>query len=349
MKVMQGKLIDVMGQPGVRFAVPVFQRVYSWNARQCEELWEDVMRAGRAEGADVARHFMGVLLLSSDPEQAGSAVTLNLIDGQQRMTTMSLLLVALRSFLEQTGAYEGDRSLPAPDEIMERYLAVQDGVAAACKLVLSAADRATLDALACGGEQPEQTAQRLVDNCLLFSRKMEAEGFDASCFWRGVNALEVACAHLGPEDSPQLVFESLNAKGMPLSTADRVRNLVVVSGAGMGEAGEGEELQREWLALEDAVAEAGEGFTLTGMIEAWLARDFRSTRIFDPSDVYGVFKDSLRDVHGGSLERMLRDISDYGELYLSDPELRERDDERARSWTSGKPEKSVSEFKMFGD
>ena len=92
MKIESKTLLDVIGMPETRFAVPVFQRVYSWDARQCEELWADVMRSGKTGEA----HFAGMLLVSRDADGWRGLSQLNVIDGQQRLTTLTLLLAALR-------------------------------------------------------------------------------------------------------------------------------------------------------------------------------------------------------------------------------------------------------------
>ena len=313
MQIVQQPVLEVLQSEGVRFVIPVFQRVYSWNARQCEELWGDIMRAGRTGEP----HFMGMLLLARDPEAHGGLEQMDVIDGQQRMTTLMLLLAALRPV-------EGNL---AP-------------------LALSSLDRATLEALVCGDDLPEEPAGRLVDNYLLFARKAEEPGFDAETLRAGLCLLKVATVTLGPGDSPQLVFESLNSKGMALSTADRVRNLIVTTF-------DGEEQDRlfgeAWLPFERQVAQADAAATTTDVLHAWLAQRYRSVRILDESEVYGVFKTCLNDEFGGSLERALADVRAYGERFLADAGFRDEARARAEEWVAGKPEESVSEFKLFGD
>ena len=90
MQIRQEGLLDFMGKADARFTIPVFQRVYSWNARQCEELWDDVMRAGATGG----NHFMGMLLYSIDAQGREGIEQFDVIDGQQRLTTATLLLCA---------------------------------------------------------------------------------------------------------------------------------------------------------------------------------------------------------------------------------------------------------------
>lgn len=361
MDIEQKPFLDVLGAPDERYVIPVFQRVYSWSTRQCEELWDDAMRAGD-EGAP---HFMGLLLFVPEAEAWSGCSQLDVIDGQQRMTTLTLLLSAFGDYLEASAGTPAqgipeDRpdanaaddpignAMPSATEIRARYL-VAGEKAQSAKLVLSQMDRDTLALIvgaADAGDVPEEPAQRLLDNKGVFSGKMHDPSFDPHVLWRGLQLLEIACVTMSPQDSPQLVFESLNSKGMPLTTADRVRNLIIASTAGA----EQERLyEQRWVPLEEAAANASEPQTVTGILEAWLAARYRKVRIFDRSDVYGVFKTCLREEYGGSLESLLSDVSGYAERFLDDADFREGQKAAAEEWTAGKPEKSVSEFKMFGD
>lgn len=313
MQITQQPILEVLTAEKTRYAIPVFQRVYSWTSRQCEELWDDVMRAGRTGEA----HFMGMLLLMEDADARGTSVQVDVIDGQQRMTTMMLLLSA---------ACPGDFRL-AP-------------------LSLSEMDRETLDALVSGDDIPEEPAERLVENYLLFAGKAGEPGFGAETLRKGLGLLEVATVLLGAEDSPQLVFESLNSKGMPLSTADRIRNLLIASTSGQ----EQERLYTQcWLALEDKARNAEPALSVTDVVHAWLAESHRSVRIFDIGEIYGLFKTVLRETYDGSFERVIEALSEYCDKLEQDAEYREQACERAQEWAAGKPENLVSEFKMFGD
>ena len=336
MQIQQERFLDFLGRDSVRFVIPVFQRVYSWDARQCEELWDDVMRTG-APGDD-ALHFMGLVLYAKDADSWQGAEQLDIIDGQQRMTTLSLLLCALARYLDDNAA-----SLPGVQagDLFERYLRVGK----AGKLSLSSMDRDTLFALVGAGVMPEEPAGRLVENLELFFGKMQEEGFDAATLWRGLQKLEVASVLLAHDDSPQLVFESLNSKGMALTLADRIRNYIVVTDDAKG----GSELyERSWLPLEEQVAAYGI-FDVTDAFNAWLAGKYRSVRIFDESEVYGVFKTCLRTEYDGDLVPLLAQVSSYAKSLKQNDGFRAKELENAERWIAGKPKDLISEYKMFGD
>ena len=338
MKIESKTLLDVIGMPETRFAVPVFQRVYSWDARQCEELWADVMRSGKTGEA----HFAGMLLVSRDADSWRGLSQLNVIDGQQRLTTLTLLLAALRGYVEKAPC----GGVPGADDLAARYLLVDAGDAVGAKLALTGLDSDTLAAIVGADEPPEETARRLIDNYLLFTGKMEEPDFDAEEFWRGLSLLEVALVELDASDGPQTVFESLNSKGMALSTADRVRNLIVASADG----DEQEHLFTEvWIPLEERAAAADPCMTMTDVLDAWLAQRYRSVRILDAGEVYGVFKTSLRDEYSNSLEQLFADVAAFLDQLLADADFRAEAEKSAKAWVAGKPEKSVSEFKLFGD
>ena len=325
MRIEQTAMLDYLGTPGVRFAIPVFQRVYSWTTRQCEELWEDCLRAGETGKP----HFMGLVLYTHDADGGGM---LDVIDGQQRLTTLSLLIAA-----------SGRRDL------MARCLHTFDrggGSKPKCKLVLSGNDAPTLSAIVGAGEMPEEPASRLVENYLLFKGKVDNELSNIDVLLRGLKILMVAAIELAPEDSPQLVFESLNSKGMPLSTADRVRNLIVASTRG----DEQDALfEGRWLPLEEQAAAADPPAAMTRILDAWLADKYRSERIFDQGEVYGLFKRRMADEFGGSLDRAFDDLEAYADRYLSDSGMREEADASVELWVTGRPDELISEYKMFGD
>ena len=141
------RALDFLGEPGVRFQVPVYQRVYSWTRPQCEELWADLMQAAAAD----EDHFMGTVL-SGAPDAGVDAAAdaacapcadagvraVDLVDGQQRMVTLTLLLSALCS--AATGADDEQLWAQAAD-LAERCLFVRAGAEALTKMELAPADQ----------------------------------------------------------------------------------------------------------------------------------------------------------------------------------------------------------------
>src|SRR3954470_20062027 len=99
MKATEAKLLDFL-KKSPQFVIPIYQRTYSWGDRECRQLWEDVMRAGRDDG--VSAHFVGSVVYVEKGLYQVSSQTLLVIDGQQRLTTVTLLVEALARSLGET-------------------------------------------------------------------------------------------------------------------------------------------------------------------------------------------------------------------------------------------------------
>lgn len=334
-------LLDVLGRPRTRFAIPVFQRVYSWTERQCAQMLDDALRADA--GAD-AMHFMGTLIYLPEGEHDAS-----LIDGQQRLVTLSLLLVALRDRLACGSADE--RALAA--SIDEAYL--RSGADA--KLMLAEADAATFDALVRGEEaqakggdplqsKGEGPSRFLVDNLGYLARRLDEVALDAAAILAALHRLVVVAVELEEDDAPQQVFESLNAKGKPLSTTDLLRNTLLLR-YGFDE--QERLFGRYWAPIDAAFAAFApeEDVYLDAALHAWLVEAAPGIGALKRSDLYQAFKDHLAQEDDATLEGMLRSISSSCLAFAAEPAsqtAREHLD-----WAIGKQKGLVSERMLFGD
>lgn len=325
MKTRQQSLVDFIGSEDVQFVIPVYQRVYSWNEVQCRELWRDTLRAGTLG----SEHFVGTVLYSVE-EQQGASRQFDIIDGQQRMTTLVIMLAAFADFLQDAGLkFDGiDPSL-----IRGRFLFT--GVAGEQpKLVLSRADRDTLTAVLSGGELPDQVSERVVENYRLFRMLMDEGGqFGADVFWRGAKKLFAIVAELDDDDSPQLVFESLNSKGMPLTTGDLVRNTLLV---GASHKEQGRLYHEYWEAIERALGDDPDSTKLNAAVHGWLAIRFPRAHIHDAGEVYDVFKSYIVDVYDGSIEDLLEELKGFCELFGESIQNDPSKKLPAQDWAQGK-------------
>ena len=293
--------LDLLGTPNTRFVIPVYQRLYSWKERQCQELWLDLHRAAKAE----ATHFIGTLLYSQeDPDPAGCQ-RLAVIDGQQRLTTMTLLIEALRRYLVDHGqALDGIDA----DTIQKRYLRASDAESAPCKLLLSRNDGPTLQAVLTGAPLPENASEKVQRNLAYFQSLMKEEGFDPQKLWNGIEELFVISAEVGGDDNAQLIFESLNSKGKPLTTADLVRNYLLLA-----------QTHEEQTRLYDEYWEPIEGMfqpdpgslRLDNAIQGWLSVRFRKVRARGRDEVYSVFKRYVEDEFTGTTESLLHELRNF--------------------------------------
>ena len=354
MRIKQESLLDFIAAPSTRPVIPVYQRAYSWTRDQCLELWLDVQRAARSGSS----HFTGTILYSVEPAE-GNIERRSIIDGQQRLTTATVLLAALcQRLAEQRGSVDG---LDSTDLAM-RYLtwrprdektlagtarrngaptnakrqnptslgaddsapAVSASHANHARLLLSPTDAPTLDAIVASlpnmpapsdapgnteaGTLPDAPSERLLDNLAFFREQMADPSFDANRLWRGLELLSVISAELDDPGQAQLVFESLNSKGRPLTVADLVRNYLLLAES----RSEQRRLHQEyWQPIEGLFAPDPGSLRLDSAIKGWLSVRFRKTRMRSPELVYSGFKQYVEDAYDGTKEDLLRELRGF--------------------------------------
>jgi uncharacterized protein with ParB-like and HNH nuclease domain/predicted transport protein len=224
MKATEAKLLDFL-KKSPQFVIPIYQRTYSWTDKECRQLWDDIVRTGSNDA--VSAHFVGSIVYI---EKGLSQVTVQsphlVIDGQQRLTTVTLLIAALAKALGETEPVDGfsprklrNYYLLNPEEIGERHY----------KLLLSQTDKASLTAIASSTEQPKEPSLRVTENFQLFEELIAGckGNFVAVC--KGLAKLVVVDVALNrDQDNPQLIFESMNSTGRELSQADLIRNFILM-------------------------------------------------------------------------------------------------------------------------
>ncbi len=207
-----------------QFIVPIFQRDYSWGTKHCQQLWNDILRVG---GDPATRaHFLGsVVYIAAEDNQAAIPRWL-LIDGQQRLTTVTLLLTALRDHLNAHPT--NDDALPSAEEVEDRFLRNRHGKnERRSKLMLRRADNEALLALVAKQALSETAAESVRENYAFF-RDQIAEA-DAAKVYAGIAKLVIVDVSLTRgHDDPQMIFESLNSTGLDLTQADLIRNFVLM-------------------------------------------------------------------------------------------------------------------------
>ena len=339
MRATQIPFISVLGKPHVQYVVPVFQRVYSWTARECQDLFDDVMRAA----VEDKPHFVGTFLHSRLGADACGLQKEQVIDGQQRSTTMTLMLMA---FVEALRAREGADS-PQAERIERKLLLCQgeDAGDVQPKLKLTTIDDGMLCYMLGLGGQPEDPSMRLQDNLDLFRTHMARPEFDPEAFWRGCQLLQVIAIELSPEDAPQETFESLNSKGKRLAVEDLVRNAI------LSRAAEDEAMQlyeNRWIPLEEQMERAN-GANMEDALCSWIASRHDDVHLDSKSEVFPLFKEDLMAEYEGSCSRLLDDLAPYVSRFASNEQWRRERMTELDRWLQGKPKNLISEHKIFGD
>ena len=216
-----------------QFVIPVFQRDYRWETEQCDRFWRDIIAIARDEQR--SGHFLGSVVYVSTEDSSAGFVRWQLIDGQQRMTTLTLLLAALRDHIQETEwrSPDGDPDAPVSKRIEHNFLINGDEEGERrYKLKLRRYDWKELQAILDKKEVPDNLADnnqpgRIQENYQFF--KQQLKDSDPAEVYRGIGRLVVVDLSVTASDNPQLIFESLNSTGVTLSQSDLIRNFVLMA------------------------------------------------------------------------------------------------------------------------
>lgn len=221
MKGSECKFIQYIEGSTKRFAIPIYQRNYDWKTDNCKQLYDDLVKIVKNNRKS---HFFGSLVSVYNYE--GRNHEYLVIDGQQRLTTVSLLLLAMHHLLEQEKVTSESWNLK--DRIYEEYLVDKwQPKETRIKLKPVKNDKNALDKLFFDSSEFVRDSNLTINYDYFFNRiqKQEItidELFDAIC------RLEIINIELNSEDNPQLIFESLNSTGLDLSEGDKIRNFILM-------------------------------------------------------------------------------------------------------------------------
>ena len=229
MKASEARFLDFL-KKSPQFIIPIYQRTYSWTEAQCRQLWNDILRAGRDE--KIAGHFIGsIVYIQKDLYQVTTQSPLLVIDGQQRLTTVTLLIAALARAL---GALPEEKREPvdgfSPRKLNNYYLVNPEEEGDKFhKLLLSQTDRATLMAVVGAKPLPSAVSVRVRENFEFFTARIAESAAELVVICQGLAKLMVVDIALSRgQDNPQLIFESMNSTGLDLTQADLIRNYVLM-------------------------------------------------------------------------------------------------------------------------
>lgn len=284
-----------------QFTLPIFQRRYSWGKKQCEQLWDDVLRVGKDD--NTPSYFLGSIVFM--PETSAAASKSRVIDGQQRLTTVSLLLSALGRLIEAK-----DIDVPIDRSRLEGYYLFNEREEGELryKQLLTKHDKDILIQLLENGTVSDNTSL-LSQNYKFFYNELRRT--DLGEVYRGIQKLEIVSIALDPQDNPQLIFESLNSKGLDLSQADLIRNYVL-----MGQEPRFQDRLYEtyWYKMERSFgAEYSNRFNL--FIRDYLT--LKTQQIPGKSKIYESFKRYVGDNSPPeALEAVVNEIYRYSKYYI---------------------------------
>lgn len=310
MKASETKLLDFL-HSSRQFAIPIYQRTYSWTEKECRQLWDDIVRVGSDDAVSV--HFVGsIVYIDKADANLTSWEPLLVIDGQQRLTSVSLLLAALARAVADTEPFDGfsrrkieNYYLLNPEESGERHF----------KLLLSQTDRTSLTAIVDKQDLPTDYSLRIDQNFKLFEEMVASRADDLVVVCKGLNKLLMVDIKLKRgEDNPQLIFESMNSLGKELSQADLIRNFILM--------GLEQELQTRlygqfWRPMEVDFGQEAYSTHFDAFMRHYLT--VKTGEIPRLGDVYEAFKahaHSARAVSAG-VEALVKDIRDYARHFCA--------------------------------
>ncbi|TPF85537.1 hypothetical protein BW13_10400 [Bifidobacterium sp. UTCIF-37] len=330
------QLTKLITGTGMRFVIPVYQRPYSWEEEQCAQLWEDVLTVGRAAEQDpdhAHKHFIGSIVWIQDGVMRASGITPALIiDGQQRVTTLTLMLVALAEYAHR---HSDDENLDfSYEEIIDDSYLVNKHKKGDdhYRLTLSQGDRGILrsiiDHLEGRNDSIDDEDHRLIGNLNWFRERL-ANISDPNAVWHGLQCLWVVSISLTQgQDDPQLIFESMNSTGKDLSTADLVRNYVLM---GQRQDEQADLYEHHWRKIEEALGVDSYDRIFDDFLHDWLSMLFAPSKLVS-GDVYRVFKQYAEGngyAEPDCMKKLLDSIRRYAGYYSriaggteSDPGLR---------------------------
>lgn len=293
-----------------QFVIPVFQRDYRWTEAQCQQLWNDIVHISTNP---TRHHFLGSVVYISTGDSTAGFTRWLLIDGQQRVTTMTLLFIALRDHIKAS-QWAGSEHGPTEKRVDAYFVKnVQETGDRAYKLVLRRRDNATLRSLVDGKPAPKDASDRILD-CYEFFRE-QLRTSDPELVYSGIGRLIVVDVTLNQGvDDPQLVFESLNSTGIDLSQSDLIRNFILMR---LSERDQTRLYEEYWSPVEQLFRDSERAFD--AFIRDYIALRTRASKQEKAEDIYfafrRVFGDIGRDVE--AVEALLQELFKHAGYYAS--------------------------------
>jgi len=213
-------------QNAPHFVIPIYQRPYSWTQRECSQLWNDLLRVGA--DVNIPAHFFGsIVFIKNNPYTTTYKFSLQVIDGQQRLTSVFLILEALARYLESEKVTIDGLSF---SDIRNYFLLnpLENGDRR-FKLCLTKADKQTLFSLIEGSPLPKYKSLNIIQNFTYYQNRINKLGHQLQHLLHGFLKLMIVEVTLQEGlDNPQLIFESMNSTGRDLSQGDLIRNYILL-------------------------------------------------------------------------------------------------------------------------
>ncbi|WRG07562.1 DUF262 domain-containing protein [Helicobacter pylori] len=299
MKATQSTVKDFFALTGTIFSIPVYQRNYTWEEENCEKLLQDIVSISQNKKT----HFMGsityILHWIDDEKSLRKLQEFVIIDGQQRITTIMLLLKAIETKIPN-------------EEIKKEIDGLLNLSGQKLRLKPIKSDKEAFDLVMQNRSHEIQGVSHIRNNYKFFTKELDnyiSKGYRIEEIYDAFLRLKIVAIGLElGEDDPQVVFESINATGVQLKGLDLIRNYLM-----MGENSDNQTRLYEtyWVLLEDWLGEKD----LNDFIKTYLRIYFEDKLKKEEREVYYALKDHHRDNFPDDIQGLMSDMREYGRIY----------------------------------
>ena len=324
MKSLDNKILHLLSNNDVTFFIPPYQRNYAWDEEMCEILYSDIEKVAQNPGS---QHFFGTVIYYAESTILGQPDKYILVDGQQRLTTTMLFLIAARDVIRDEkvktwidSRYLKNNNVTGDVEFKIKLKQVESDWNAYKKIILNS----NLD--------DAETKSAVYKNYAFFRKKFEKLEQDklTRLIEKGLKEFNIVTIELEPQrnlwEKPQEIFESMNSLGKPLTLADLVRNFLL-----LGKTSDEQNVlyHNYWLKLEQNLSGENKAFSVSSFIRDYMqlvdAAPYKKASETNYKELYREFKDLFgADGHDVLLQQLAEHSSEYAILagYRSSSNLR---------------------------
>lgn len=290
-----------------QFLIPVYQRFYSWDIDQCKRLWNDIVEMQRKGKAG---HFVGSIVNIAEQAMPTGVQKYMIIDGQQRMTTLTLLLLALRDYAIKNPSDTTINARRIDNMLLKNEYESGDE---RYKLLLTETDRDILISLVEEKPISESIRSRLIENYNFFANKLADKEIQPAEVYESIGKLQIVNITLDRAvDDAQAIFESLNSTGKELSESDLIRNYVLM---GLEPSEQTYVYEHLWRPMEQLFIYETQGTVMDAFFRHYLT--MKLSRIPKQGRVYEEFKLYHLNCEFGTIRELCQDLLEYAKYYTN--------------------------------
>lgn len=290
-----------------QFLIPVYQRFYSWDIDQCKQLWTDIVEMQKKGKPG---HFVGSIVNIAEQAMPTGVQKYMIIDGQQRMTTLTLLLLALRDYAIKNPSDTTINARRINNMLLKNEYESGDE---RYKLLLTETDQDILISLV--EEKPivDGVRSRLIENYNFFVNKLADKEIQPAEVYESIGKLQIVNITLDRAvDDAQAIFESLNSTGKKLSESDLIRNYVLM---GLEPSEQNYVYEHLWRPMEQLFVYETQGTVMDAFFRHYLT--MKLSRIPKKEQVYEEFKLYHLNCEFGTIRELCQDLLDYAGYYTN--------------------------------